>query len=214
MGAKKGKDDSKIVKAAKHVNRKIHQYVKEHNLKAMGTTLVCLRMDPNCPSRGMVFNAGDSRAYRIRNNSVEQLTNDHSYARKVNIDEQFLTPRQRNSLTNAIGIGKKCYLERTDVGIRTGDLFILCSDGLYRSVNNELLLQTCNDYANKSSEELCRQLIQLALDAGGRDNVSVVVVKVLSTGNVPFMARWKHKEQDHCERIDIGWQNHLTPHTV
>lgn len=206
--------DRTIIQAAKQVNSQIRGYISEHGLKAMGTTLVCLRIDPRNPKHGVVFHAGDSRAYRVRNNMVEQLTNDHSYARKANVDESQLTVKQRNALTNAIGIGKTCYLERSDIEVQAGDVFILCSDGLYKCVNNEELLRACIAGVNMTAEELGAKLIQMALDGGGRDNVSVVVVKVI-TLEVPWkVARNDMDDMKRGERIDIGWRNSPTPHTA
>ena len=206
--------DRTIIQAAKQVNNRIRGYISEHGLKAMGTTLVCLRIDSRCPKHGVVFHAGDSRAYRVRNNMVEQLTNDHSYARKANIDESKLTMKQRNALTNAIGIGKTCYLERSDIEVQVGDVFILCSDGLYKCVNNEKLLKACIAGVGMTAEELGNKLIQMALDGGGRDNVSVVVVKVI-TLEVPRKVAWKDMDDmKRGECIDIGWRNTPTPHTA
>lgn len=213
--ARRAGRNTTVVRAARKVNRDIHKYISEHGLKAMGTTLVSLRLDPLCPAHGIICHAGDSRAYRVRNGMMELLTNDHSYARKVNIDDKYLTPRQRNSLTNAIGIGKKCYLEQSDVDIHAGDMFILCSDGLYKSIDDNEILRACMDYAGKSAEELCMRLMQLALDAGGRDNVSVVIVKILALDGIPHTSRWNFKGIEQGERIDIGWHTHLaTPHTA
>ena len=206
--------DMTIIEAAKHVNSRIHGYISEHGLKAMGTTLVCLRIDPNCPKHGVVFHAGDSRAYRVRNNMVEQLTNDHSFARKANVDESQLTMKQRNALTNAIGIGKTCYLERSDIDVQVGDVFILCSDGLYKCVNNEELLKACMASVEMSAEELGQKLIQMALDGGGRDNVSIVVVKVITLEVPRKVAQNNSADMKRGELIDIGWRNSPTPHTT
>jgi len=206
--------DRTIIQAAKQVNSRIRGYISEHGLKAMGTTLVCLRIDPRNPKHGVVFHAGDSRAYRVRNKMVEQLTNDHSYARKANVDESQLTVKQRNSLTNAIGIGKTCYLERSDIDVKVGDVFILCSDGLYKCVNNEELLTACIAGIGMTAEALGAKLIQMALDGGGRDNVSVVVVKI-NTLEVPRKVTLNAMDgMKRGERIDIGWQKTPTPHTA
>ena len=206
--------DVTIIEAAKQVNSRIRGYISEHGLKAMGTTLVCLRIDPRCPKHGVVFHAGDSRAYRVRNNMVEQLTNDHSFARKANVDESQLTLKQRNALTNAIGIGKTCYLERSDIDVQVGDVYILCSDGLYKCVNNEELLRACMAGVGMSAEELGQKLIQMALDGGGRDNVSIVVVKVIMLEVSRKVARNATADMKRGELIDIGWQNSPTPHTT
>ena len=146
----KERQDMTIIQAAKQVNRRIRGYISEHGLKAMGTTLVCLNIDSKSPTHGVVFHAGDSRAYRVRNNILEQLTNDHSFAKKANLDERQLTARQRNALTNAIGIGKNCYLERNDIDVQIGDVFILCSDGLYKCVTNDDLLRACLEWIGRA----------------------------------------------------------------
>ena len=207
-------DETSVVRAARHVNRKIRQYIEEHSLQAMGTTLVTLRIHSRQPALGSVFNAGDSRAYRVRNNMLDLLTNDHTYARKNNLDEKLLTPRQRNMLTNAIGIGKKCYLERNDVDIHSGDLFVLCSDGLYKSIGDDEILRTCNEFTKRPAEELCKELVELALDAGGKDNVTVIVVKVLAMDDAPSVVHRKGEEPKQNEHIDIGWQNQLAKNTI
>lgn len=210
----KERQDMTIIQAAKQVNRRIRGYISEHGLKAMGTTLVCLNIDPHSPTHGVVFHAGDSRAYRVRNNMLEQLTNDHSFAKKTNLYEKQLTARQRNALTNAIGIGKNCYLERNDIDVQIGDVFILCSDGLYKCVTNDDLLRTCLECIDKTAEGLGKKLIQMALEGGGHDNVSVVIVKVLTMKKAQKTVAEDKEDMIRGELIDIGWQNSPTPHTA
>jgi serine/threonine protein phosphatase PrpC len=145
-------------------------------LKGMGTTLTIAR------SLGrdlMITHVGDSRAYLLRGGRLHRLTRDHTYAQLlVDIGElapaEVASSRHRHVLTNALGGATDDVQVDTDhVGLKNGDRVLLCSDGLTDLVDDEAITRTLSE-APRSSDA-CERLVQLALDGGGRDNVTAIV---------------------------------------
>jgi serine/threonine protein phosphatase PrpC len=150
----------------------------DSRLHGMGTTLVALLAREESV---WVAHVGDSRCYRYRDGVLEQLTRDHSL-----VDEQVklgqLTREEaersplRNVITRAVGSQRSVTADINQVDSAAGDLFLLCSDGLTRELPDariEGLLKQA-----KGLDLLCQQLIEAANDAGGRDNVTCIVVRV------------------------------------
>ena len=171
-----------VIRSAYKVNELIRDYADDHEYASMGATFVCLLMDPWHPSMATVFHAGDSRVYRIREGEIEQLTEDHTVAAASKVDENKLAPRFRGVLTNALGTGSEFFLERNSVDVQEEDTYIICSDGLSRMVTDQNILYICNTLRRESAETVCRELINAALADGGRDNVSVIVAKIVKSG--------------------------------
>jgi len=146
----------------------------------MGTTLVsCLFYD----DRVMVAHLGDSRLYRLRESALTLLTRDHSLLQEQ-IDSGLITAEQaknaqhKNLVTRALGIDPTAEPELHEHQTHPGDLYLLCSDGLNDMVSDEdieLALQALGSNLKLAAE----QLVQMANDNGGRDNVSVILVRVL-----------------------------------
>ena len=172
-----------IIRSAYKVNFQIRDYADQHDYSSMGATMVCLLFDPWHPGTGTVFHAGDSRAYRIRENQIEQLTEDHTIAAASNMTESRIAPMLRGVLTNALGTGNDFFLERTSFDVQDGDAFLLCSDGLTRMVPDSNILQIVSIRGEESCENICSSLLECALDNGGRDNVSIIVVKIRKLGS-------------------------------
>ncbi len=146
----------------------------------MGTTLVAAVFYDN---RAMVAHIGDSRVYRLRDEAFEQITKDHSLLQEQ-IDSGMITPEQarfsqnKNLVTRALGIDPTVDPELREYDTRPGDVWLLCSDGLNDMVSDEdigLTLQTLSANLKLAAQ----QLVQMANDNGGRDNVSVILVRVL-----------------------------------
>jgi serine/threonine protein phosphatase PrpC len=145
----------------------------------MGTTLVVALFYDN---RLAVAHIGDSRLYRLRGEQFSQVTKDHSLLQEQ-IDSGLITPEQakqsanKNLVTRALGIDPSVEAEIHEYDATPGDIYLLCSDGLCDMVSDEdigMVLQTLG--ANLT---LCaHQLVQMANDNGGRDNVSVILVRV------------------------------------
>jgi PPM family protein phosphatase len=146
----------------------------------MGTTLVVALYYDN---RVMVAHIGDSRLYRMRGDEFSQVSKDHSLLQEQ-IDAGMLTKEQakgssnKNLVTRAMGIDPTVEAEIHEYDTRPGDIYLLCSDGLSDMVNDEdigMTLQALGANLNLAVQ----QLVQMANDNGGRDNVSVILVKIL-----------------------------------
>jgi PPM family protein phosphatase len=152
---------------------------------APGSTVsgVGLAMYENRPS-WLVFNIGDSRTYLLQGGELEQVTVDHSQVQEL-VDsgvphEVARTRVARNVITRAIGGGMPTA-PRTDqwlVPARPGDRVLVCSDGLSEELTDQLITAILQSFANAG--EAAEQLVNAALDAGGRDNVTAVVVDAVS----------------------------------
>jgi protein phosphatase len=148
----------------------------------MGTTLVAALFSNN---RITVAHIGDSRLYRLRSGQLLVMTRDHSLLQEQ-IDHGMITPEQakfaqhRNLVTRALGVEPTVESEIHEYEALPGDIYLFCSDGLNDMLPDEeilLALQTLSFNLDLAAN----QLIQMANDCGGRDNVSVVLVKVLQT---------------------------------
>ena len=146
----------------------------------MGTTLVvCLFYD----NRMLVAHLGDSRLYMLRDGKFSQVTRDHSLLQEQ-IDSGIITPEQaknaqhKNLVTKALGIDPSVEPEIHEYPAQAGDIYLLCSDGLCDMVEDDdigMTLQALGANLKLAAE----QLVQMANDNGGRDNVSVILVRVL-----------------------------------
>jgi PPM family protein phosphatase len=146
------------------------------SLRGMGSTLTAAR------SLGrdlLVFHVGDSRAYLFRDGSLHRLTKDHTYAQML-VDCGRLDQRDvassgvRHLLTNALGGSTEHVDVDVDVlRLEHGDGLLLCSDGLTDLVDDETISSTLG--GSENSKDACDKLVQLALERGGRDNVTVIV---------------------------------------
>jgi serine/threonine protein phosphatase PrpC len=165
--------------AMRDANEWIWRHARDRGMRSCGTTVVALILDDTDPGRGTVLHAGDSRAYRLRDNDLRQITGDHSFAAATGIkDESLLPDRFRNIITRAVGIGETIVIEETPVGIAAGDLFVVCSDGLTRMIPDAHIREILSAHAEDSAGVTAQALVDEANEAGGYDNISVIVVRV------------------------------------
>ncbi len=166
--------------AIHRANKIIQQTARtQPHCEGMGTTMVAgLFFDDQLT----VAHVGDSRMYRVRDAVISQVTKDHSLMHEL-VSRGFYTPQQaqrasaKNYVTRALGVEATVEVDVTEVPVVPGDLFLLCSDGLSDMVEDEDIQLTMNTFgANLST--LARQLVLLGNDNGGRDNISVVLVRV------------------------------------
>ena len=145
----------------------------------MGTTLVttlCYRTSL------VVAHVGDSRGYRLRDGQLIQITHDHSVVQEQ-IDagmisaESAQTSDIKNLVTRAVGVAIPVDVEVHHYQLQADDVYLLCSDGLSDMLSTQQLQETLQN-AQLSLQEICAELILLANQAGGRDNISVVLFKV------------------------------------
>ena len=146
----------------------------------MGTTLVVALFYDN---KMMVAHIGDSRLYRMRGDEFSQVTKDHSLLQEQ-IDAGMLTKEQakhssnKNLVTRALGIDPAVETEIHEYDTLPGDIYLLCSDGLSDMVSDDdigMALQALG----ANLELAAQQLVQMANDNGGRDNVSAILIKIL-----------------------------------
>ncbi len=146
----------------------------------MGTTLVVALWHDNQVSVGHV---GDSRMYRLHGGKLEQVTRDHSLLQEQ-IDSGMITKEQarhsqnKNLVTRAVGIDPEVETEVHSYPVQAGDIYLMCSDGLNDMVTDEDIETTLSSLA-ANLPLAAHQLVQQACDNGGRDNVSVILVRVL-----------------------------------
>jgi len=169
--------------AIMRANKIIHQTAQtQPQCEGMGTTLVaCLFFD----NKLSIAHVGDSRLYRMRDNRFEQVTMDHSLLQEL-VDRGYYSAEEaqrstnRNYVTRALGVEPQVDVEIQEVDVRKGDYFLLCSDGLPDMVEDEDIQLTINTFGS-NIDMIGEQLIKLTNDNGGRDNVSIIVVRVLDS---------------------------------
>ncbi len=173
--------------AISRANKIIFQTAQSQtHCEGMGTTLVAALFYDNTVS---VAHVGDSRAYRMRNEQLEQLTLDHSLLQEL-VDRGFYSEEEaqrstnRNYVTRALGVEPAVEVEVQEFDVLPDDIYLLCSDGLPDMVEDEDIHLTISTF-NASLDVVGQQLVKLANDHGGRDNVSVMLTLVLE----PFPAK-------------------------
>jgi PPM family protein phosphatase len=146
----------------------------------MGTTVVAgLFFDDKLT----IAHVGDSRMYRLRDGRIEQVTQDHSLLQEL-VSRGFYTPEEaqraaaKNYVTRALGVEPTVDVEITEVPALKDDVYLLCSDGLSDMVEDDDIQLTINTFG-ANLEIVAKQLVLLGNDNGGRDNISVVLVRVL-----------------------------------
>ena len=162
--------------AIEEVNRQIyHQLENDVALTGMVTTLSVLWMSDNFVYIGHV---GDSRVYLLRDGEFKQMTLDHSLVEQL-VREGVLTEEEaqnhpmRNIITRAIGTDESVEVDVVVEERRKGDLWLACSDGLHGLVDDRQMRDALRQYAPEKAADV---LLKAALDAGGRDNVTLVIV--------------------------------------
>jgi PPM family protein phosphatase len=170
----------------------------DEDLYGMGTTLTAIALatteTPNGTEQVVsVFNVGDSRTYLLRNGELTQLTEDHSVvgdlirAGKIT-PEEAKTHRQRSVVTRALGVDTTVEIDVLEVLPAPGMRYLMCSDGLTGEVPDELIGSILRRLANPA--EAARELVRMAVERGGRDNVSVVVVDIIDETGIDHTALW------------------------
>jgi protein phosphatase len=177
--------DSSFGKFAENVQNQIiaaHQSLMDLGKRLghiAGSTVVALFGDGR---HGLVMWAGDSRAYLYRQGTLRQVTRDHSYveellARGEISPEEVSSHPQANVITRAVGAGNSLHLDKAILELFHGDILLLCSDGLYKELDEEAI---CSIMMKSHSPAIMVQdFINSCVEHGARDNVTVAVVKVV-----------------------------------
>lgn len=179
---------SAILEANDTVFREAARDEKYHN---MGTTVVSVLLNG---SNGFIGHIGDSRAYMIKDGNAVQLTEDHTLVNElfkngqISLEEMDNHPR-RNVLTRALGTDAETTADLAPVTLETGEVLLLCSDGLSNFVSVEHLAKVAG-IQEIPLEERADRLLQLALLAGGGDNISVAMLEHQGEAAVPETKEW------------------------
>jgi serine/threonine protein phosphatase PrpC len=159
-------------------HKEIRHYSRTHcEGRTMGSTIVILLTKGDL---GVCIWAGDSRLYRFRHNELTQISQDHSQvnemvARGLLSPEDAINHPASNVITRAVGATDILYLDVTVLELRKGDIYLLCSDGLYGALSHEELVSR---FRRSNIHSYANDFIADSLKNGARDNVTVVTVQV------------------------------------
>jgi PPM family protein phosphatase len=174
--------EESLKEALRGANRTIFERtLAEVDKQGMGTTASVLMLSG---SRYLIGQIGDSRVYRVRNGTLQQLTKDHSYVQEQ-VDAGYITPEQAryhpysNVITRCVGASRDVEPDTYSGDVESGDVFLVASDGLTGMVDDARLQQILSSRA--SPGRAVDALITEANGRGGLDNITAVVVQVLST---------------------------------
>ena len=166
-------DGQAIAGALQATNGAIHAHMTERGQRG-GCTIAGLWLEPG---RAHIFWAGDSRVYRFRERQLQRLTHDHSVVQQL-LDagvlsaEQAARHPQANVITRALGVDHQVEIDFRTVELRAGDRFLLCSDG----ITGELDDAQIERYMGEAQGDVMSAIIAAALAAGGRDNLTLIMV--------------------------------------
>lgn len=182
-----------IEKAIKDANLKIYTAAQNNkNYEGMGTTVVVLLLYDN---RITVAHVGDSRLYRFRDRTLEQMTRDHTLLQEL-VDRGFYTKKEareslnKNLVTRAVGVSTTVDVDLLEDIALVGDNYLLCSDGLTDMIPDDLIEDIELNYRDNQNK-MNKELIKQAKDHGGKDNVSVMLAQVLK--EFPANSGWFSK---------------------
>lgn len=162
-------------------NRAIREQVaREPSLEGMGTTMTLVGLHPDGTAR--FGHVGDSRAYMFHKGDLIQVTQDHTVAAEYVAAgqitaEEAATHPQRHMLTRTLGLTRFVNVDELEIELEDGDRILLCSDGLNEMVGDDAIADALRD---STPDEATWKLVDLANEAGGVDNISVIVVDALS----------------------------------
>jgi len=179
---KKGPPNSEILARAIQLANKgvLEMAENEQGMKGMGTTITGILI---CNGGFATANVGDSRIYRIRNNSIEQLSEDHSMVH-MQLSQGLITKEEakksayKNVITRAIGTDKTVEVDIREEEAMKGDVILICSDGLSSLAEDKDMLDILNQ-CDGDLDNACEKLIDLANYNGGDDNITTILVKFL-----------------------------------
>lgn len=174
----------RIRESVERANERIHEYAREHpDMRGMGTTTTAVGI---LDDHLYLSQVGDSRAYLVRNGEAIQLTKDQSLMQRL-VDAGELTEEEaerserRNIILQALGPEAKVKVDLTHQEIRRGDAIVLCSDGLSGQVKREEIAERVSR-TDRGLQEICAELIDLANERGGPDNITVLIARLGGDG--------------------------------
>lgn len=186
LGIASGTPEEQLTELVREANRRIFALAQEDPSKrGMGTTCTVAMVSPGGVT---VAHVGDSRAYRLRGSELSQLTLDHSLVAELERSGQLTREAaqhhpQRSIITRALGPEADVEVDAHTHSARSGDVYVLCSDGLTGMINDEEIAAILR--GEKSLEAAVEALIRAANQGGGRDNITAVAFRVEEDGQRP-----------------------------
>ena len=184
----------KILMAANLANAAIYSTAQSSSVyRMMGTTMTGVLFDKDCAT---AVHVGDSRLYLFRNDKIVQITTDHSLAME-HVRRGLLTRQQadhskiQNVLTRAMGIKKNIEFDLLKFPVKAGDMLLLCSDGLYKGMNEQEMAEILRAGKTTPLVKLCKQLVRQSNETDGQDNISAVLIKIMPPKKPSFKQRLK-----------------------
>ena len=182
-----------VSSAVRLANAAIYENARNQGGKAaMGATIVAVRC---LEDRVCIAHVGDSRAYLLRDEQFDQLTEDHSFVadqvrRGMLTPEEASRSRMHNVLTRALGIDPQVEVDVTEELLMDGDVYLICSDGLFRELTNEQITGVLTE--TDDPQRAASRLVDLANQAGGGDNITVIVLRNAPKSSRTFakIGRW------------------------
>jgi serine/threonine protein phosphatase PrpC len=178
-----GDGRKRVVQLIQEANRRVYERSSEDEaVSGMGTTMTVALVEDTTVWIGHV---GDSRAYRVRDGSLEQLTEDHSLVAelvrsgKLSPEEAEIHP-QRSVITRALGTDPDVDVDVFSVSPEPGDLFMICSDGLTAMITDDAILEIIEDHRG-DLDRSAKRLVDAANRSGGEDNITVVLFEIVQS---------------------------------
>ena len=168
-----------FIRCLELVNQEIYQAGRKHKEnKGMATTVVIAYIRGDT---AYVVNVGESRAYLFRNGSLSQITEDHTYVNEllksgVITIEEAENHSQKNVITRAVGAEPSVRADFFQTALEKDDILMLCSDGLYGEVDEQKLIEILG--GRNTMSVTCTHLVDEAIRCGGRDNITVICLKI------------------------------------
>jgi PPM family protein phosphatase len=190
-----GSGRERVIALIEAANRSVYERASgDQSVSGMGTTMTVALVEDD---QVWVGHVGDSRAYLVRDGALEQITEDHSLVAEL-VRSGRLTPDEadqhphRSVITRALGTDAEVAIDAIAVPTRPGDVFVLCSDGLSSMVDDAVILEQLERHRD-DLDTAARSLVDSANEAGGEDNITVVLFEVSGssealerTGEIPL----------------------------
>lgn len=178
--AKDASDPDILSTAIRRANKAIYSQARaDPTLHNMGTTVVAVRREGDFLH---VCHVGDSRIYRLRGGRLEQLTRDHSLVNLYEDNPELAVhfgPPNDNVIVRAVGLREDVDVDHKLEPMQVGDVYLLCCDGLTDMVDDWMLEPMMDDASESNLQEACEAMIRAALNNGGVDNTTAVLVRVV-----------------------------------
>ena len=156
-------------------HKDILAYAGKRNYSSMGATIAAVLLNPWEPDKADLYHAGDSRIYRLRKKRLQCLTTDHTVGNASGLSENQMPPGMSGLLSNAVGIPNGFFITDTQIDLCAGDIFLICSDGLYRQISNDRIIADLS--RSNDLKQILNSWVEQANVAGGIDNFSGILIR-------------------------------------